>query len=197
MNIKQLIKSFCIFILAYVLMMIPWSGLETAYSRFYKSGAAFLFESFGSKTFVRFFQSDNLPYDIMIGFYDASQPTSDGKIKAFKGIFHSSHYGAYIYIVFVISLILATPISLKRKIWALFKAVILLHCFFAVSMLVLILYTFALTPNSPVVFDPFWKNVLVYIHEGLLKYMFFSFVISIFIWFIVSFRHADWADIKN
>ena len=175
--------------------MIPWPGLGAAYSKFYRANAAFVFESFGSKSVVRFYRSNDFEYDIRIVFFDMSRANSNGKVWPFKEFSLTSRYSAYIYTAFVVALIMATPISWRRRGWALLWGMILIHCFLLFKMAILILFIFSHDPDSPVVFDPFWKQVLFFAQQAFLKNMVFCFMVSVFIWFLVSFRREDLSEI--
>jgi uncharacterized membrane protein len=175
--------------------MMPWPGLAAVYSNLYKSASTFLFESFGSNTRVRFEQSNNSEHDIKIVFYSLGRAGQNGNGQPFrKNVVITSRYSAYIYTAFMIALILATPVSWKRKAWALLWGMTLLHCFLVFKMAVLILYVLAYTPHCPVIIGPFWKTFLLYAHQAFLKNMVFCFLISVLIWLLVSFRKKEWVN---
>ena len=190
LQLKKAARFFCSFILFYGLLMVPWPGLGTAYSKFFRSSAAFLFDPFLSKCAVHFKKSTNPQGDILIVFYDLSRASPNGNNQPIKSFCISSRYSAYIYTAFVFALILATPITLRRKGWSLFWGIILLHCFLTIKMAVLILHVFVHAPSAPIVFDPFWKKVLFFAQQAFLKDMVFCFIVSVFIWFLVTFRRG-------
>src|SRR4030042_3683039 len=70
---ERLIKFLCLFAVFYGLLMAPWHGLGKAYSQLYLDGASALFKSFGSKGVVRFQQSDDVKYDVNVGFYNRDE----------------------------------------------------------------------------------------------------------------------------
>ncbi len=192
LQLKKTTRFFCSFILFYGLLMAPWPGLGAAYSKFFRSSAAFLFDPFGSKCSVHFKKSNHPHGDILVVFYDLSKESPSGDKRPIKEFCISSRDSAYIYTAFLFALILATPITLKRKGWSLFWGMILLHFFLTIKMAVLILHVFTHAPSAPIVLDPFWKKVLFFAQQGFLQHMVFCFIVSVFIWFLVTFRL--WAE---
>ncbi len=189
-NAKSVIKTFGLFILFYGLLIIPWPGLGSAYSVFYRSGSSFLFESFGTEGNVRFHKSNHPEYDLLVTFFDLTDPDRKGRAKPFQQFCLTSRYSAYIYTSFLAALILASPISWKRRGMAMFWGMTLIHCYLAFKMAVMVLFTFGNTPDSPIVFGPVFKKTLFWA-QTLMKNNIFSFIISAFIWFLVSFRKED------
>ncbi len=191
LNSRSVIKAFGLFILFYGLLMIPWPGLGTTYSGCYRAGATLLFESFGSQGAVRFERSNHPEYDLKITLYNLNKPAPDGGGQPFKAFCLTSRYSAYIYAAFVAALILATPISWKRRGWAMLWGMILIHGCLAFKIFIMLLYHFVHTPNSPMVFDPVLKQVIFFAQEAFLRHVAFSLMVSAFIWFLVSFRRED------
>jgi hypothetical protein len=181
---KQAIISFFVFIFIYGLAMIPWPGLDAAYSRVYRTGSTFLSEALGTGDYVRFHPSNNIERDIKIIFFNPDQ-------QPFKAVAISSRNSGYIYMAFIAALILATPVSWKRRGLALFWGMIAMHCFLALKMAILILYVFSHAQHSPIVFGPFWKRLLFLAHQAFLNNMVFCLIVSVFIWMAVSFRRED------
>ncbi|PKL51028.1 MAG: hypothetical protein CVV39_00345 [Planctomycetes bacterium HGW-Planctomycetes-1] len=183
------------FVLIYVLVMIPWPGFGAAYSRFYRAGAAFLFELLGPKGAVRFHLINDGEYDIKIVFYDSGQARPDGKMSPVGFINHNSHREGYIYVAFLTALVLAGPISWRRKGWALLWGMILIHGFIVFKLAIWITYGFNKEPLSLLVLSPFWKRALLLTIYVFVRNLTFGFVVAIFIWILVSFRREDWSKI--
>ena len=191
---KEVIKFFCLFILIYVLLMAPWPGLRAAYSKFYMASSAFLSRSFGSKGIVLFEQSNNPEHDVNVVMLNRDRVDRHGKPVVLL-VRISSRYGGYMYMAFVIALIVATPISLRRRAWALVWGLILMHTFVVFKLGVMILHCFSKKPLSLFVLNPFWKQVLVSIDEEFSFSLTFGFVVGFVVWVLVSFRRRDLAGI--
>ncbi len=191
---KQIIKFFCLFVLVYGLLMAPWPGLRTAYSRFYRASAASLFGSFGSKGIVHFRQSGNVEYDTDVLIFNRDRVKDNGgPVVVQLGI--NSRYGGYMSTVFLIALVAATPIFWRRKGWAMVWGMILMHSFVSLKILISILYHFANKPLSLFVLNRFWTQVLFITDRWFNLTLTFDFVVSFVIWVLVSFRREDWSKI--
>jgi len=178
--------------------MVPWPGLGATYSKFFRSSAAFLFDPFVLKNCSVHFNAAQHPQgDVLIVFYDLSKASSNGDRQPFKSFCISSRYSAYIYSAFLFALILATPLSLKRKAWALFWGIILVHCYLFFKMAVLILHVFSHAPSAPIALGPFWKKIVFFAQQAFLQHMVFSFIASVFIWIFVVFCLVDENDIST
>jgi len=181
---KQAIKSFVVFILIYGLAIIPWPGLDAVYSKFYRAGSTILSDALGTGDYVRFHPSNNIERDTKIVFFNSDR-------QPFKAVAITSRASGYIYSAFIAALILATPVSWKRRGLALFWGMIGLHCFLALKMAILILYVFSHAQYSPMVCNPFWKKVLFLAQQGFFNNIVFCLIVSVFIWLGVSFRRKD------
>ena len=181
---KRLIEFICLFAVFYGLLMAPWPGLGKAYSRLYLAGASALFNSFGSKGVVHFNQSDDAECDINVELYNQDQVDKNGQAPIVQAR-HTSRRAGYMYIAFITALILATPISWKRRGWALFWGLILIHGFIALKLAIRILHAFTIKPLSLFALGPFWKWILSIAHQQFIVNVTFGFVVSIFIWILV------------
>ena len=193
---KGIIRFFCLFLLVFGLLMAPWPRLGRAYTRFYSTGAAFLFGSFGSTGIVRFEPLSDGEYDINVTLYNRARASPDGNIVGIQTR-HNSRLAGYIYVAFLTALILATPIPWRRKGWALFWGIILIHGLVASKLALRILHAFNNKPLSMFALNPFCKRVLSITHQAFAVNVTFGFIVCVFIWILVSFRRRDWAKIQG
>ena len=193
---KGILRFFCLFLLAFGLLMVPWPRLGRAYTRFYSAGAAFLFGSFGSTGIVRFGLLSDSEHDINVTLYNRAQAGPDGKVPGIRTR-HSSRYAGYIYVAFLTALILATPIPWRRKGWALFWGIILIHGLVASTLALRIFHAFNNEPLSMFVLNPFCRRVLSITHQAVAVNVTFGFVVCVFVWILVSFRRRDWIKIAG
>jgi hypothetical protein len=101
------------------------------------------------------------------------------------------------YTAFLIALILATPIPLSRKAWALFLGMILIHVFIASQLALRLFHAFNNEPLSVFTLNPFYGRVLSMANQAFAVNATFGFVVCVFIWILVSFRRRDWAMIQE
>lgn len=191
---KGIIRFFCLFLLVFGLLMAPWPRLGRAYTKFYCAGAAFLFGSIGPTGIVTFEPLSDSEYDMNVTLYNRARLAPDGSVVAIQTC-HSSRQAGYMYVTFLTALILATPIPLRRKAWALFLGIILIHGLIALQLALRILHAFHNRPLSMFVMSTFSKRALSIAHQAFGVNVTFGFVVCVFIWILVSSRRRDWAQI--
>ena len=116
---KTAIKFFCLFVLVYGLLMAVWPVVGAVYSKFYRTAGEFLFGSFGHGGIVHFSRSENSKDVIDIIALNRYRVDENGEMSGAQ-LCHNIRYGDYMYITFLTALIVATPLPLRRKGWALF-----------------------------------------------------------------------------
>ena len=193
---KGIVGFFCLFLLAFGLLMAPWPRLGRAYTTFYRAGAAFLFGSFGSTGVVRFDPLSDSNHDMNVTLCNRARLDPDGDVVAIRTR-HSSRHAGYMYAAFLAALILATPVGARRKGWALFWGMILIHGFVASTLALRIFYAFNNRPLSMFALNPFCTRVLSISHQAFAVNVTFGFIACVFIWILVSFRRRDWVNITG
>ena len=189
---KYIIRSVCLFLIAYGLLMAPWPGLATAYTKAYRASAAFMFKSFGSKGVVLFRQSSDTKNDVEMLFFHRDRVDPDGQLVPLGRIPHNTRYYGYMPTAFLIALVLATPIPLKRKGRALFWAMVIIHALLVLKLVVWVLFGFSHKQVSVLVLSPFWNRVFVLAADIFLQNLTFALIVSFSIWILVTFRREDW-----
>jgi len=193
---KGVVRFFCLFLLAFGLLMVPWPRLGRAYTRFYSAGAALLFGSFGATGSVTFEPSSNSEYYMNITLYNRARPGPGGGIATIQTR-HNSRHAGYMYAAFLAALILATPIRWRRKGWALLWAMFLIHGFVALQLALRIYHAFSNKALSMFELSPFCNRILSITHQVFAVNVTFGFVVCVFIWILVCFRRRDWANITS
>jgi hypothetical protein len=188
------IKFFCLFVLVYGLLMAAWPAVGSVYSKFYAAGGAFLFGSFGRGGIVRFSQPEDSKDNIYITALNRYRVDKNGKMSGAQ-LNHSIRYGDYIHIAFLTALIVATPLPLRRRGWALVWGLILMHAIVAFKLAIMILHLFSNQRVSLLILNAFWKDVVVTTNQVVVRHLTTGFIIAFFIWVLVSFRREDWSKI--
>jgi hypothetical protein len=182
---------FISFLLVFGVLMAPWPGLGRAYTVFYRTAAAFLFGSLGSNGLVRFAPVNGSGYEINIALYNRAHARSDGTIPGIQTR-HDTRHDGYLYVAFLTALILATPVPWNRRGRALLEGIILLHILIAAKLGLRLVHAFGQEPLSLFTLSPSWERVLAAAHQAFAVNVTFGFVVSVFVWMLVSFRRGDW-----
>jgi len=182
-------------VLIYVPLIIPWPGLRESYSKVYRVGAAFLFESITLEGLIGFhLLNDGVEDDIGITFCSRDRTSPNGKpLTAEASI--SSFYTSYIYVAFTAALVLAGPIPWRRKGWAIVWAMILVHGLIVLKLTIWIIYGFSKEPISLIVLSRFSHQILAFGIVVVANNLSFGFIFCVFIWILVSFRRQDWFNV--
>lgn len=108
----------------------------------------------------------------------------------------SSRYIGYAPTTFLLALILATPLTWRRRLMALLGGLVLSHAWIAFSMLLLIVHGYS-RGDGVSIFDvsPFTRTALAFMREALVQAPVIKYTVPGVIWILVSFRRDDWAKI--
>ncbi len=192
---KRVIRFVVLLVVVYGSLMACWPVLGKGYSRLYRAGANFLFGSFGSKGIVEFSESNRAVYDIEVQLYNVEHKDQNGVMRGIK-IWQSSRHAGYMEAAFLAALVIATPMPIRRKALALFCGLLLVHGFFVIMIAIYITKAFSSEPLSLFAIDEFWKRILCRADAYVIDTA-CGFIVSIFIWVLVSFRRGDWAIIVS
>ena len=192
---KRIIRFVVLLVVVYGSLVVCWPVLGKGYSRLYRAGANFLFGSFGSTGIVEFSESNGAVYDIEVQLYNVGRKDQNGAMRGIR-IWQSSRHAGYMEAAFLTALVIATPMPIRRKALSLFCGLLLLHGFFVIMIAIYITKAFSSEPLFLFAIDGFWKQILcrtdAYVTDSAC-----GFIVSIFIWVLVSFRRGDWAAIVS
>ena len=194
MTARQVTRFIVILVVVYVSLMACWPVLGEGYSRLYRAGANFLFGSFGSDGVVEFNESNGGWFDTEVKLFNLGQADRNGVVKGVS-IRHSSRRDGYMYVAYMMALIAATPISVRRKLRALLWGLLLMHCLIAVRLTSHLVDTFSKEPLHLFAISPFWKTKFDVFYQVCVVNVTFGFVAATFIWILVTFRREDWVKI--
>ena len=180
-----------LFLLAFGAAMAPWPGLGRAYAHVYRTGASLLFGSFGSQGIVRFESLPDRSWEISVALYNRAHVGPDGAILGIQTR-HDTRDEGYLYVVFLAALILADPLPWRRKGRALWWGMILIHVLIISKLGLRLFYTFSQEPSTLIALSPWAGRVLSAAHQAFAVSITFGFIVSVFIWLLVSFRREDW-----
>lgn len=211
---KRLGRFFLIAMAGYAVVMAPWPGLERGYASLFRSMGNVVFARFwfwrdGSVRFLDLHSSDlksdiravvagRLPPDFtppppedvkdtLMILINRRTPGSIGQLRT------SSRYVGYEPIAVLIALVAATSLPWSRRAWALLWGMLLVHVFIAFRVTLTLAAAGFAADKKYALFDPgaLGTSVLTRV-EGLVSDdPTVSFVVPVFIWFMVALRHSE------
>jgi hypothetical protein len=176
----------CRFLVIFLILVIPWPGLDGAYSAWLRVlGRAVFATDEGRRelTFEKRTDDPAHPHDIRIEIANRALLHEDG-----SGPVRNLDIGLDRLPVSVfLALVLATPVPWKRRRRALLWGLLWEHCFILLSMGFLI--WFESSEIGLVTLSPFWKQVAGGIKEILMAQI--CLAVPAIIWIAVTFRRGD------
>ncbi|HTQ31261.1 MAG TPA: hypothetical protein VMI53_08625 [Opitutaceae bacterium] len=187
------------FALVYGLLIFPWPGWNGFYGRGFRALGRTVFAENSGRRILRFEPApDTLrPLDTAIALANREQldALGSGPVRTLgldtRGV-------GWVPTALLLALILATPVSWRRRGRALIWGLICLYVFILFSVGIYIWNESA--QLSLVGFSPFWKAIADGLEETLITQMGASFVAPVLIWILVTFRREDilaWAGDGN
>jgi len=172
--------------------MAAWSVVGGGYSKFYRATGELLFGSFKDGGVVRFSQSADNKDNTNIIAYNRFCTDKNGEMSR-NGYYHNTRTGDYMYTVFLAALILAAPLSLKRKVRAIVLGFILMQVFVIFHIAIIVIKLLSDAPVSLLILTPRWKDTAA---AALIisNHVTTGFIVAFFIWILVSFRQQNWAE---
>ena len=211
---KRLGRFVLLFVAAYAMLMAPWPGLDRGYARYFRGlgnvafSDTFWFWPAARVHFLDLHSSDPigdlnriLPGKVGPGFeplppdrvkdtlmvlLNRDAPGSIGQLRT------SSRYVGYGPTVMIITLLLATPLALRRKGWALVLGLVLIHLFVLFRLtLTITAGGFAADKAYAILhLGAFWTGVLTRAESLFSDNPTVSFVVPIVVWFLVTLRRS-------
>lgn len=217
---KQILR-FALLVGVYAtVLLIPWQVVERGYAAVFRAESNFLFSRFwlwpeGRARFIDLHRSPQevftdidlatpgqLPRsfrppvaedvrDTLVLVMNKNQPQTFGQFRI------SSRLVGYWPTAWLVALVLAKPMSWRRRGWGLLWGLLLVHVFLAFRLSVKLLAGgFALSGKAYALFtpSPFWADLLRRLDEVFVEDPTVSFVIPTLIWFVVAFTWKEWAS---
>lgn len=186
---RRIVYFFIRVVLIYGLFVLPWPGVRTAYAALYRAGGNLAFGALIPGGYVHF---QPLPYqpgrpDTRIHYVNLRT----GVEGARKG---SSRNPAFRQTVFLISLILATPLPWRRKLSTLWWGLILMHLAIFCKLFIIVLHDFSKVGITVWDSASLWSKALTQINTMAVHDVVMLTLVPVFIWMLVSFQRKDWMN---
>jgi hypothetical protein len=174
-------------LLIYGLFVVSWAGIKADYAALYSGGWNLVFRSLIPGGSVRFHATPppTGKHDTYIDFVNL-RSGARGTLTT------SSRDPAYLQTAFLVSLVLATPLPWRRRLWALVGGLILVHALIAGRLLVTVLHEFSRAQFSLLAPGPPWNKVLSVANRLAVGDVVMLLMLPVFIWILVCFRQSDW-----
>ena len=187
-------KFLAIFLVAYVLMMLPQTGIGRKYADFYCAVGNKLFHNFGDGGFV-LLKREKAVQDINI-FISNTSKIKDGKLEG-RNFHQDSGLVGFFYTALLIALILATPLGWKRKIIALIIGFILITAFAMLKLYITLYYYFSISPWLGLFQEEATKESINFWTNYIARQMTAGYTLVVIIWLAVSIGKKEWKKLNG
>jgi hypothetical protein len=185
---KSIALFFCRFVLLYLVLVIPWPGWERIYGNGFRAVGRILFASKSGLRELTFGPLGQAPHPwytrIVIVNRNMIHADGSGPVRNFD--LDALAFG-WKPAALLLALVVATPISWRRRGWALLWGLLAIHA------IILLFLGFSIwnesTEVSLVVLSPFWKQTADAIKDFVLSQ--YSVVMPLVAWILVTFRMED------
>jgi hypothetical protein len=185
---KVLLVPFCYFVLFYILLSLPWPGWNEAYCAFFRGISGWFYAGDSGQRNVSFepLQTPEHPFYTRVVIVNRSLMSAGGGGPIWNLDLDTIGMG-WEPTALLIALTMATPISRKRRCWALFFGLLAEQTFILLSLGYFIWIESA--GVSLVILSPFWKEIAESFANLLREQI--ALAAPILIWALVTFRRAD------
>jgi hypothetical protein len=194
MQPKYLLRFLARFVVAFAVLAVPWPGWPETFAAGFRGTMQGLFNHEGSKSVVMFkpYAGGERTLDSVILLANRAKldPQARGNAASFP---FSCRHVVYLPAALCIALVLASPVSVRRRAGALVGGLIGM-ALFAVLLVKLMLASLIATntwlelPGS----SPFGQRVLAALFEVFLTYLGARFAVAVLLWIGATFRREDW-----
>lgn len=187
---RAVLRFLVAFGLVYGLLIVPWPGFKEGYGRYFRFLCETVFVETHSPRYLKFEPSPDPRFSIglQITLGNRKQANASGNLPV-KVMGLEARGVGWIPTALIVALTLASPISWKRRAWALLWGWLLVYVFILFSVGCYIWNES--TDLGLVALNPFWKAVANGLEETLVTQLGASFVVPVLLWFVVTFRLRD------
>jgi hypothetical protein len=197
---KEILRFFIRFAVVYGLLLLPWPGGRAAYVRWFCGLGNAVYAREHSRLLVLFEPepaNSGRPLDVQLTLANRAQVLPDGKLRG-RVIGLDARRIGWVPTALLAALVVATPLSWRRRGWALLAGMAAMHVFL-VGVIAVTLLNNADGASGLDVFalTPFWKTIVDGLEETFVTQMGPGFVVATVIWISVLFLREDWSLLSS
>lgn len=184
---RQIVGFGCRLLLIYGALVALLPVLSPVYAVFYSAGGNLIFQSSVPGGYVHIH-----PLLEPTALQDTHIHAINRRTGGITRVTTDSRKPGYLPTAFLVSLVLATPLPWRRRLWALASGLILVNVFIAWELLVMVLDAFSIPGSSLWGPAPPWDTALAVALLIASRDVVTWFMVPALIWILVSFRQTDW-----
>jgi hypothetical protein len=193
---RTILKFIIIAALIFGVFAIRLSWTDHVYGKFYRATGELFFSHIAGNGFVRFSSTEDPDLTkINTGNIELKAPGGGYKTQAVK---ISTRNHGYLPTLLLFALIIASPVPIKRKLFAILAGFILIMAWIIVKQWIHILYIISENPWLDLYnLSSSKQKIVSYLYEGFVFSLTPSYSFVVIIWFLVTFRKEDLSLIRS
>jgi len=192
MRPSQLISRFFIkLFVCYGLFLVAWPVLSGPYASAFRKVGTKVFRSFGPDGDVLIKERADPTRMLDSDLVQGNRKTRSVGTRPF-----GTQYQGYAPTAVLLSLIVASPVTWKRRGWATLWGLILIHLWIAFALWLMLVDAYS-DPSKLAMYElsPLVKRSLAYVTFLVTKSTMTRYFVPVFFWILVTFRRNDWQNI--
>ena len=188
--------SFAAFTAVYLLLLLPQVNMNGVYAEQFCKLGNYLYKDFPQGGYVRLTtQTDKGKNDIALFLSNASW-IENGKLTGVTTNKASDRIG-YLITAFFAALVIATPVSWKRKLVALIVGLTLVTAFVMLKLYVIILQAYTQVDWFGLYQDPVAKQSIQFWHENFAAPASYGYSFVVIVWLALSIGPREWKHLNR
>lgn len=193
---RKLIFSFAAFAAVYLFLLLPQVNMNGVYAEQFCKLGNFLYQDFPQGGYVQLrTQTDKGKNDIALFLSNASW-IENGKLTGVTTNKASDRIG-YLITAFFTALVMATPVSWKRKLVALILGLVLVTAFVMLKLYVIILQAFTQVDWFGLFQEPSAKQSIQFWHEHFAAPASYGYSFVLIVWLALSIGRREWKKLNR
>lgn len=193
---KPILKFLLTAALVYGFFAIPSSWIDKGYGNFYRATGKYFFSHFAGKGFSLFSpMHESKITRIYVG--NNELINSDGSMEINGSEFNTRNFG-YLPTLLLISLIISSPVPVKRKLFAAIGGFIIIMGWILLRQWIQILEIIAQNPWLKLyTFSETLRNFISFLYHAIVVSVSPSLTFAVIVWLLVTFRKEDLSLIRS
>lgn len=193
-NVKAAARFSFIFSLSYFFMLWPITGIQDKYAEFFcKTGTA-LFHEFGENG-IAMLKTRSGENNVLLLVSNTSFIKQASII--WQPFHKSSNMIGFFHTAFLLSLIIATPLSWRRKAFALSLGFMLISIMVMLKLYVLILYSYSISPALSQGNDPAANQSIAFWYNNFSMQFPRGYIVAVFLWLLLCMGKREWQKLNG
>lgn len=188
---RKIIFSLAAFTAVYLLLLLPQANMGRIYAEQFCKLGNYLFADFPQGGYVRLTTQDDKGRNDISLFLSNASWIENGKLTGVTTNKASDRIG-YLITAFFAALVIATPVTWKRKLVALILGLVLVSAFVMLKLYVIILQAFTQVDWFGLFQEPSTKQGIQFWYENFAAPASYGYSFVLIVWLALSIRRREW-----